>query len=123
MQPVSAKRTDMQLVSATLAEVRQALEDAYAVRQFGTGGNMAKLNVNSYIDTCNAVVEAFDETRFVFNADIFLPPTDSAVKISMVAKGQPQFTISSFKADFAWEPAVMLIARPITPLPSPTPAP
>lgn len=113
----------MQLVSATLAEVRQALEDAYAVRQFGTGGNMAKLNVNTYLDICNTVVESFDESRFVFNADVFLPPTDTAVKISMVAKGQPQFNISTFKADFAWEPAVMLISRPITPLPTPTPAP
>lgn len=112
----------MQLVSVTLAEVRQALDAAYAVRQFGTGGNMAKLNVNSYLDTCTTVIESFDESQFVFNADIFLPPTDSAVKISMVAKGQPQFNISSFKADFAWEPAVMLISRPITPLPAPTPA-
>ena len=76
----------MQLVSATLAEVRQALEDAYAVRQFGTGGNMAKLNVNTYLDICNTVVESFDESRFVFNADVFLPPTDTAVKIRPITK-------------------------------------
>lgn len=109
----------MQLVGATLAEVRQAIEDAYSTRQFGTGGEATKLQLISYLEGCQTTIESFDNLSFAFNAEIFVSPGDDNITIRMIGQNQPNFTVSQFKGMYSWAPAYLMVSRPITVLPAP----
>ena len=109
----------MQLIGASLAELRQAIDEAYSTRQFGIGGEASKLQLTSYLEACQTTMDSFDNLSFAFNAEIFVSPGDDNITIRMIGQNQPNFTVSQFKGMFSWAPAYLMVSRPITVLQAP----
>ena len=111
----------MRITNASLAEVRLALNEAYQIRQFGSGGESAKASVNSWLEDAQRVIDTFPDAEFALTAEIFEPARATKVMVQLYPREQANYILTSAIVEYAWTMDMRMVTEPITVLAAPAP--